>query len=257
MAIKHKAPTSHKSNHSRLESVIETVFERGEGLDQSFPKKQGTSIVSRAWQAYTGTQVCRGAVLTEPVGGGYPCRWQVTIDAHPLESHNPDEWLDYGIALLQTINPGPKATKQLQQAGLTFVQARNHGASEVSGAAAQQYSVIQSLCNALDLVSIDVPVQPACVASMPGTFQCSPDLGRTEGPQCVDPFRDALMAMAKSFKLELPADASVLDQLLIAKTQLRQHKVAANQIRLALQASIAKGTDNSGELLQKFLLFIL
>jgi hypothetical protein len=65
------------------------------------------------------------------------------------------------------------------------------------------------------------------------------------------------MAMAKSFKLELPADASVLDQLLIAKTQLRQHKVAANQIRLALQASIAKGTDNSGELLQKFLLIIL
>jgi len=59
MAIKHKAPTSHNSNHSRLESVIETVFERGEGLDQSFPKKQGTSIVSRAWQAYTGTQLGR------------------------------------------------------------------------------------------------------------------------------------------------------------------------------------------------------
>jgi hypothetical protein len=208
--------------------------------------------VSRAWQAYTDTQFCRGAVLTEPVGGGGPCRWQATIDVHPLESHDPDEWLDYGIALLQTINPGPEATKQLQQAGLSFVQARNHGAREVSVEVAQRYSVVQSLCNALELISIDLSVPPACFASMPGTFQCSPDPGRTEGTQDADPFRDTLMAMAKSFKLELPADVSVLDQLLVAKTQLRQQKVAADQIRLALQHRIPKGTENGDEYCRSF-----
>ena len=32
--------------------------------------------------------------------------WQAVIDAHPLESHDPSEWLRYGVALLQTIAPG-------------------------------------------------------------------------------------------------------------------------------------------------------
>ncbi len=38
--------------------------------------------------------------------------WQAVIDAHPLESHHPAEWLRYGVALLQTIQPGPDVGKQ-------------------------------------------------------------------------------------------------------------------------------------------------
>jgi len=29
--------------------------------------------------------------------------WQAVIDAHPLESHYPEEWLRYDVALLQTM----------------------------------------------------------------------------------------------------------------------------------------------------------
>jgi hypothetical protein len=36
MGMTHIAPTAHKSSHARLKSEIETVFERSEGLDQSF-----------------------------------------------------------------------------------------------------------------------------------------------------------------------------------------------------------------------------
>ena len=50
--------------------------------------------------------------------------WQAVIDAHPLESHDPQEWLRYGVALLQTIQPGPDVGKQQQQAALAFVQAQ-------------------------------------------------------------------------------------------------------------------------------------
>ncbi len=50
--------------------------------------------------------------------------WQAVIDAHPLESHHSVEWLRYGVALLQTIQPGPDVGKQQQQAALAFVQAQ-------------------------------------------------------------------------------------------------------------------------------------
>jgi hypothetical protein len=38
--------------------------------------------------------------------------WQAVIAAHPLESHDPQEWLRYGVALLQTMEPGPDVGKQ-------------------------------------------------------------------------------------------------------------------------------------------------
>jgi hypothetical protein len=37
--------------------------------------------------------------------------WQAVIEAHPLESHDPGEWLRYGLALLQTIQLGPDVGK--------------------------------------------------------------------------------------------------------------------------------------------------
>lgn len=195
-------------------------------------------------------------MLTDPVAGG-ACRWQATVDAHPLESHEPDAWLAYGVALLQTIKPGAEAPKQLQQAGLAFVQARNHGASEDSVAAAQRYSVVQSLCTALGLISIEVPVRPPCFASMPRALQCSPDPGWQEGAESADPFSATLKAISETFQLDLPAKSSVLDQLLIAKNQLRQQDIDPDRIRLVLQDSIPQGIENGDELLKKFLLILL
>ena len=53
--------------------------------------------------------------------------WQMVIEAHPLESHDPAEWLRYGVALLQTLTPSAEAGKQQQQAALAFVQAEKRG----------------------------------------------------------------------------------------------------------------------------------
>lgn len=75
--------------------------------------------------------------------------WQAVIEAHPLESHDPAEWLRFGVALLQTIEPGPDVGKQQQQAALAFVQAQKEGASAQAVTAIQQYSVLLSLQDAL------------------------------------------------------------------------------------------------------------
>lgn len=53
--------------------------------------------------------------------------WQVVINAHPLESHDQEEWLRYGVALLQTISPGPDGGKQQQQAALPLCRPRRRG----------------------------------------------------------------------------------------------------------------------------------
>jgi len=78
--------------------------------------------------------------------------WQAVIEAHPLESHDPQAWLRYGMALLQTIEPGPDAVRQQQQAALAFVQASKDGASPEAVAAAQAQAVTLSLRQALRLV---------------------------------------------------------------------------------------------------------
>jgi hypothetical protein len=85
--------------------------------------------------------------------------WQAVIEAHPLESHDPEEWLRYGVALLQTIQPGPDVGKQQQQAALAFVQAQKEGATAEAVAGAQRRSVLLSLEQALSLVGL--PDQPA------------------------------------------------------------------------------------------------
>ena len=83
--------------------------------------------------------------------------WQAVIDAHPLESHDPAEWLRYGVALLQTLTPGAEAGKQQQQAALAFVQAQKEGANAEEVAAAQRQSVLLSLREALRLAEIPMP----------------------------------------------------------------------------------------------------
>jgi hypothetical protein len=86
--------------------------------------------------------------------------WQTVIAAHPLESHNAAEWLRYGSALLHTLEPGPEAGKQQQQAALAFVQAQRVGASAGAVAAAQRQVVLANLRQALELVGVPAPAEP-------------------------------------------------------------------------------------------------
>ena len=81
--------------------------------------------------------------------------WQTVIDAHPLESHDPAEWLRYGVALLQTLSPGVEAGKQQQQAALAFVQAQREGASAEEAAAAMQQAVLLNLQKALVVAGLE------------------------------------------------------------------------------------------------------
>jgi hypothetical protein len=80
--------------------------------------------------------------------------WPAVIAAHPLESSDPQEWLRYGVALLQALTPGPDAGRQQQQAALAFVQAQKQGASAEAVMAAQRESVRLSLAQALVLAGV-------------------------------------------------------------------------------------------------------
>ena len=85
--------------------------------------------------------------------------WQTVIEAHTLESHDPQEWLRYGVALLQTMRPGPEEGKQQQQAALAFVQAQREGATAEQVAAAHRQAVLLSLEAALALAGIQLPAR--------------------------------------------------------------------------------------------------
>jgi hypothetical protein len=81
--------------------------------------------------------------------------WQTVIDGHPLESHDPGEWLRYGVSLLQTLTPGAEAGKQQQQAALAFVQAQREGASAEEVAAAQQQALFLNLQQVLAAAGLE------------------------------------------------------------------------------------------------------
>ena len=81
--------------------------------------------------------------------------WQAVTNAHFLESQDPRAWLNYGVGLLQTIQPGPDAAKQQQQAALAFLQAEKHGASAQQVAALQWQAVQVNLRDALAACGIE------------------------------------------------------------------------------------------------------
>ena len=85
--------------------------------------------------------------------------WQAVIEAHPLESHDPAEWLRYGVALLQTLEPGPEGGMQQQQAALAFVQALKEGATAEQVAEWQQQAVLHSLNHALEASGISTKLR--------------------------------------------------------------------------------------------------
>jgi len=77
--------------------------------------------------------------------------WQAVIDAHPLESHDPAEWLRFGVALTQLIEPSAQERHQQQQAGLAFAHAEVLGAAMEAVALSQRQATLLSLAQALEL----------------------------------------------------------------------------------------------------------
>ncbi|MEA5444024.1 hypothetical protein [Cyanobium gracile] len=77
--------------------------------------------------------------------------WQAVIAAHPLENHDPAEWLRYGVALSQLIAPSDQQRQQQQQAGLAFAHAEALGASKEAVALAQRQATLLSLAEGLEL----------------------------------------------------------------------------------------------------------
>jgi hypothetical protein len=171
--------------------------------------------------------------------------WQAVIAAHPLESHDPQEWLRYGVALLQTMEPGPDVGKQQQQAALAFVQAQKEGATAEQVAAMQRQSVLLSLRRALTLADIPIPEQLGAGAS-------AEPQPATPG----DPLRELTAALARAFALELPQQAAVLDQLLAAKGQLREQAVSAAAVEEALRRELPSEEKAWLDALQKVLLVL-
>ncbi len=92
-------------------------------------------------------------MTAEPLARG---DWQAVIAAHRLESHDPREWLHYGVALLQTLQPGADAGRQQQQAALAFVQAQKEGASGEEVSRAQRDSALMALQQAVTAAGLRV-----------------------------------------------------------------------------------------------------
>jgi hypothetical protein len=90
-----------------------------------------------------------------------PTDWQGVIAAHPLESHDPAEWLRYGVALTQRIEPSAQERQQQQQAGLAFAHAEALGAAKEAVALSQRQATLLSLAEGLELAGA-----PAAAAAL-------------------------------------------------------------------------------------------
>ena len=164
-----------------------------------------------------------------------PSSWQAVVDAHPLESHVAEDWLRYGVALLQTMEPGPDLGKQLQQAALAFVQAQKEGASTEAVATAQQHSVLISLIEALTIAGIDTKTLEPLTCAL--GIQCAPSIiaSPANGTTSSDAdIANAISTLVDLYSLDLPVEASLKQQILSAKQQLNQRGLTSAGIRLAL-----------------------
>jgi len=142
--------------------------------------------------------------------------WQTVINAHPLESHDPEEWLRYGVALLQTVEPGEDAAKQLQQAALAFVQAQKEGATPDDVANAQRRSAQQCLNEALAAARLN-------------------EQGPSVTPTDQDPaLLAAINVLNRLYNLTVVKEMSPLEQLADVKQQLNQRGLSSDGVRLGL-----------------------
>ncbi|KEF41544.1 MAG: hypothetical protein ER33_10690 [Cyanobium sp. CACIAM 14] len=80
--------------------------------------------------------------------------WQTVSASHPLESLDPAEWVRYGLALSQLIEPTSQSRQQQQQAGLAFAHAVELGAHKEAVALSQRLSTLLSLVKSLELAEV-------------------------------------------------------------------------------------------------------
>jgi FkbM family methyltransferase len=104
--------------------------------------------------------------------------WAAVIQAHPLESHDPQEWLRYGVALLQTLTPGPDVGKQQQQAALAFVQAQKEGVPADVVAAHQRQAAWISLGEAVLLTGSQHQALEILAKGLPAWVQLEQRAGK-------------------------------------------------------------------------------
>jgi len=174
--------------------------------------------------------------------------WTAVIAAHPLESHDPEEWLRYGVALLQTLTPGPDVGKQQQQAALAFVQAQKEGASAEAVASSQRAAALMSLAEAVVLAGIDDAVVDHClaVAGRSGRLRVSSQESSQGGES-----ERLLMIIAGFFGLRVKGDAAIVTQILDVKSQLLSKGVDMDEVERRIHAAVEGQPDLQGAILKQ------
>jgi hypothetical protein len=172
--------------------------------------------------------------------------WQAVIEAHPLESHDPAEWLRYGVALLQTLQPGPEQGKQQQQAALAFEQAKREGATAEGVAVAQRRALLLSLQQALGLVGL--PEQPALQEWLQPPLRADVRTGPPVTLTAISSRLATLPAVIQSLRqqtyrpaqvhLHLSHDPHLLDQGIAANHPLLQEITADGWVQLHWVANL-------------------
>jgi len=178
--------------------------------------------------------------------------WQAVIDAHPLESHDLKEWLRYGVALLQTIEPGPNVGKQLQQAALAFLQAQKEGATTEQVASTQRQSVVISLRKAISLAGM-------CTDSQNQDPEIQGQVTHNNSTPLEDgSFSRLIQILVDLYSLQPPHDADTdhRSQLLALKQQLRERGIAIRGVQLALMHARQAESNLSNDSIEEVLRFL-
>jgi hypothetical protein len=196
------------------------------------------------------------------------------ITPEALESNESHEVLGYGVAHLQTLNPGLDESKQQPQPSLTIELAQQEGVPPDSVAEAQRQASLFSLGQALLLSGLREQalsvMQTSTRRSEPGRDQPGypvspkesgeapiPTLAAGEGKDSPkERLRELLAALARGFGLQLPAEVSLLDQLLAARQQLNQQQLSATAVEDLLQNEFPISEQAWADALQKVLLVL-
>jgi len=175
--------------------------------------------------------------------------WQTVIDAHHLESHDPAEWLRYGVSQLQVLTPGAEAGKQQQQAALAFVQAEKEGAATEAVTAAKNQAVLLNLKQALKLAEIPIPtglLNPTfqSPANQPSTTSSPIEASQDFAGPSLNPnncLNELVGELARVFALDLQPESPLLDQVLAIKQQLQRRGVSAATAEQVLRDGVLGG----------------
>ena len=175
--------------------------------------------------------------------------WQEVIEAHPLESHDQQEWLRYGTALLLTLQPGADAAQQQQQAALAFVQASKEGAPAEAVAAAQRQALLLNLQQAIEQAGVAgakrLAQQQAPVSSA--------SAAKPEPDQWLLVQR-MLQVLAGIYGLTLPSGGDQAEAIEAVRGQLQQRQLpTANLARVLQQMGQWNPEFQAAELAQQLL----